>query len=444
MATIKFELKSKTENASIYLRFSVKRGKLLYRKTGLQINPNEWSTKTSLPKQNTSKNKNLTSKLRKLKDFIIDEFNIANSKGDIIDSDWLFFQIELFFERISINNQSELVTDSIQKIIDEAHVRDNGKGGIGLSQCRINGYKRLKTLFIDFQKKDHYHVKELDKKKFEDFKKWLLDKNKYSASYSLKKLSDLKTVCKDARSNGIETSKELNDIKTKQVSTYDDDMDVIILTPKELKKIEDTKLTSEALINARKWLILACYTGQRGQALTTRIKENNFEKYGADLVIKIRQKKGNKSVIIPVLPKVKEIYENGIPYTISMQKLNKHFKEIGKLAGLNELVLGRIIEAEIKGKKRGIKKLRPKYQYISTHIGRRTFASNHYGKIPTPIIMRVTGHSKESTFLGYINQTDDSHIDTFLEYYKTKELKERKETQLELIKTYQVNKKEKY
>jgi integrase len=434
MATIKFELKSKTENASIYLRFSVKRGKLLYRKTGLQINPNEWSTKTSLPKQNTSKNKNLTSKLRKLKDFIIDEFNIANSKGDIIDSDWLFFQIELFFERISINNQSELVTDSIQKIIDEAHVRDNGKGGIGLSQCRINGYKRLKTLFIDFQKKDHYHVKELDKKKFEDFKKWLLDKNKYSASYSLKKLSDLKTVCKDARSNGIETSKELNDIKTKQVSTYDDDMDVIILTPKELKKIEDTKLTSEALINARKWLILACYTGQRGQALTTRIKENNFEKYGADLVIKIRQKKGNKSVIIPVLPKVKEIYENGIPYTISMQKLNKHFKEIGKLAGLNELVLGRIIEAEIKGKKRGIKKLRPKYQYISTHIGRRTFASNHYGKIPTPIIMRVTGHSKESTFLGYINQTDDSHIDTFLEYYKTKELKERKEPQLNIIK----------
>lgn len=117
-----------------------------------------------------------------------------------------------------------------------------------------------------------------------------------------------------------------------------------------------------------------------------------------------------------------------------MQKLNKHFKEIGKLVGLNKLVMGRVIEVETKGKKRGVKKLRPKYQYISTHIGRRTFASNHYGKIPTPIIMRVTGHSKESTFLGYINQTDDSHIDTFLDYYKTKELKERKIPQLEVIK----------
>ncbi len=119
-----------------------------------------------------------------------------------------------------------------------------------------------------------------------------------------------------------------------------------------------------------------------------------------------------------------------------MPKLNKYFKEIGKLAGLNELVMGRITEAEIKGKKRGVKKLRPKYQYISTHIGRRTFASNHYGKIPTPIIMRVTGHPKESTFLGYINQTDDSHIDTFLNFYKTKELKEqhKENPQLEVIK----------
>ena len=51
-----------------------------------------------------------------------------------------------------------------------------------------------------------------------------------------------------------------------------------------------------------------------------------------------------------------------------------------------------------------------------------------------PIIMKVTGHSKESTFLGYINQTDDSHIATFLDYYKTKELKEQKTSQLTIVK----------
>lgn len=434
MATIKFLLQSKSDIASIYLRLSIDRKSSYKRKTGLHINQKDWNKDKGLPKQNNASNKNLTTDLLDLKNYVIKKVNSANSNAEVINGEWLFNQIEIYFKRINENLQSEFVVDSIKNIINNAHLRDNGKGGVGLSKCRINAYNRLSELFNEFQKNKNYTIPQLDKSLFDSFKKWLLEKKGYSPTYAFKKLSDLKTVCKDARSNGIETAIDLESIKTRQVTAYDDDMHVIILTPLELKKIESTQLTSEALINARKWLILACYTGQRGQALTTRIKKENFEKYGSDLIIKIRQKKGNKSVIIPVLPKVKEIYENGMPYTISLTKLNKHFKEIGKLAGLNEPVMGRIIEAEVKGKKRGVKKLRPKYKYISTHIGRRTFASNHYGKIPTPIIMKVTGHAKESTFLGYINQTDDSHIDTFLDYYKTKELKERKETQLNIIK----------
>jgi len=83
------------------------------------------------------------------------------------------------------------------------------------------------------------------------------------------------------------------------------------------------------------------------------------------------------------------------------------------------MVMGRIQDRDTK---RGVKKMRPKHNYISTHIGRRTFANIHYGKLPTPLIMRVTGHSKESTFLSYINQSDNSHIDTFLDYYKSNKL----------------------
>lgn len=422
MATIKFRLHSKSNSAPIYLQLSSGRKLYLQRKTGLNVNSKDWSTKTGLPKQNNTTNNKLITNLKKLETFVFQKLNNANIDGVEVDGDWLYEIIETYFGRLENKEKSELVTDNIQYIINTAHTRENGKKGIGLGLCRINGYKRLKQLFLEFQQKKNYKVKDLNQNMFDSFRTWLLNDKNYAPTYAYKKCVDLKSVCKDARKNGVEVSYDLTDIKTKQVSAYDDDMDVIILTPEELEKIENTELPTKALENARKWLLLACYTGQRGNDLTTRIHSKNFEHYGNDLIIRITQQKGNKTVIIPVLPKVREIYENGMPYIIAIQNLNKYFKEIGKLAGINEMTMGRKQE---KGK-RGVKRLRPKYEYISTHIGRRSFASNHYGKIPTPIIMAVTGHSKESTFLTYINQTDNSHVDTFLDFYKKNEKTEKK------------------
>ncbi len=415
MATIKYLLQSSRGSSAIYLRLSLSRNSSFKRKIGLFINTKDWNQTKGLPIQNSPSTRELYSKLRKLKDVILDNINTANYKTETIDGDWLQYQIDLYFKRISTSNQSELVTDIIQNIINTAHLRDNSKGGVGLSQSRITSYKRLKALFHDFEGKNKYKISELNKKKFESFKRWLLERTNYAPTYTFKKLSDLKTVCKDARSNGLETSSELNDIKTKQISAYDDDMDVIFLTLTDIEKIEKAKLVDQSLINARKWLILACFTGQRGKSLTKRVNTQSFEKYGNDLIIRLIQKKGNKSVLIPVLPKVKEIYENGFPYYVSIQKLNKYFKKIGKIAEVNDMVMGRLQDPITK---RGVKKLRPKYEYISSHIGRRSFASNHYGKLPTSIIRLVTGHSKESSLRIYVNQSEDIHIKPFLDFYK--------------------------
>jgi len=207
-------------------------------------------------------------------------------------------------------------------------------------------------------------------------------------------------------------------------------MDVITLTENEIERIHNLDLQKEALINARKWLILSIFTGQRGTTLVERINQKNFHPFGNEYKIELKQIKGNKKVYIPVLPPVKKIFEEGLPYKISTQKLNQYIKTICKLAEINEMVMGNKRNKETN---RNEKKLRPKYEYISTHTGRRTFATIHYNKIHTPIIMRVTGHKKESTFLQYINQNNDDHIDTFIDYYKTKELKQRKEPILKVV-----------
>ena len=61
---------------------------------------------------------------------------MSNTKT--ISKDWLKNQIDLFYNPITENKQSDLLIDAIQSIIDEAPTRKNGKGGIGLSKSRVN------------------------------------------------------------------------------------------------------------------------------------------------------------------------------------------------------------------------------------------------------------------------------------------------------------------
>ena len=46
-----------------------------------------------------------------------------------------------------------------------------------------------------------------------------------------------------------------------------------------------------------------------------------------------------------------------------------------------------------------------KFNFITSHVCRRSFATNYYGRIPTPFLMNVTGHSTERVFLDYIGKT---------------------------------------
>lgn len=54
---------------------------------------------------------------------------------------------------------------------------------------------------------------------------------------------------------------------------------------------------------------------------------------------------------------------------------------------------------------RKLNKKYPKYELVSSHICRRTFATNLYGQIDTMTIMKITGHATERQFLNYIKIT---------------------------------------
>ena len=123
---------------------------------------------------------------------------------------------------------------------------------------------------------------------------------------------------------------------------------------------------------------------------------------------------------VPLSKKVLAILKNrkgNFPYSISDQKYNDYIKDVCKIAEINEKVKGSIIEVnkdKVKRKKSGIYE---KWELVSSHIGRRSFATNNYGKIPTSLLISATGHSTEKMFLEYIGKSDTQKALQLAEYF---------------------------
>lgn len=428
MATIKYLLQSNSTNAPIYLRLSLNRTKSLKRKTGLSINSKEWSKVKGLPIQNNSTNKNLTTDLRKLSTSILVNLNKANSNGMEVTGDWLMYQIDLHFNRISENEQSDLLIDAIQNIIETASVRKNGKGGIGLSKSRINGYTNLKNIIENYQKriKKRLLVKDINLKFVTDFSKYMQKEN-YADSYTQKKISDIKTVCIDAQINGIETSIQLPKVTGIKIKNKF----IIYLNEKEIEDIENTEVNTKSLENAKKWLLLGCEVGQRGNDLLNLNESNIIIKDGKKRIVLIQQKT-DKKVIIPFTQKMETLLKDSLPYKISIQKFNDYIKDVCKLAEINEVIEGSLKDK--KTKRKIIGKFE-KWRLLSSHDLRRTFASNRYlSNMQLPLIMSITGHATEKSFLIYVGKTSEDYAQQIEEFYDKEEtLKERK-PQLKIIK----------
>jgi len=133
------------------------------------------------------------------------------------------------------------------------------------------------------------------------------------------------------------------------------------------------------------------------------------------LYIDILQQKTKKAVIVCVAdPMVIELLEHEFPKKVSQVAFNKEIKALCKLAGIDQWVNG--FKNNPKTRRKEIVKA-PKYEFVTSHIMRRSFASNYYGKIETPLLMNITGHTKESTFLTYIgtHQNKDALADLFMQ-----------------------------
>ncbi len=422
-------------------------------RTELEVSKQYWET-TRYKKRNVdavdkSRIAEVNAKLSELENFLLSRYK--EQKPEPQQKDWLKIILHEYYNPpTEEDTKSDLITDCIQDLIDTANTRENSTGGLGLSKSRIKSYQNLLSVFKKYQGRKAYRAKDVDIQFGKHFLNWLVNSQKYSEGYAKKKIDDLKTVCIEAEVNGIEVSHQLKKVKGgKTKNDY-----IIYLNPEEIKKIEKAHLVSDSLQNVRKWLLLGCSIGQRGGDLLNLTKDNFVTRNGLDL-IELKQQKTGKNVTIPVLPKTKEIVKEGLPYKIAIQNFNNDLKALCELAGIDELTKGskiamlnekgEIIEKDKKGKykekgtKRKISGTFPKHELITSHVCRRTFATNQYGILPTPLIMQITAHSTEKMFLGYIGKSSMDYAQQIADFYAKQAQKEKKEAKMEVHKNHKTN-----
>ena len=264
----------------------------------------------------------------------------------------------------------------------------------------------------EFEKSEKLCLNAIDKYTAESFTRFLKIEQQYSDNYCGQLLKLLKIILRDAEKSGLEVHPYFNYIESfKQKSS---DRILHILNPLEIKTLKELKQILEVFQDSYKWLLIGLCIGQRVSDLL-KLTPSNLRKAPTGLYLDILQQKTKKAVTVAVAdPLVIEILENEFPRRVSQVVFNKQIKALCKLAGIEDLVSG--FKNNPKTRRKEIINA-PKYEFVTSHIMRRSFASNYYGKIETPLLMNITGHSKESTFLTYIgtHQNKDALADLFMQ-----------------------------
>lgn len=145
---------------------------------------------------------------------------------------------------------------------------------------------------------------------------------------------------------------------------------------------ENLRRKVDSLRLVRDRFIIGAFTGLRVSDYG-RLSEANI---GAD-TIRIKTTKTGAVVVVPIHPWVRNILRSGFDASIhiSDQKMNKHLKEIAKMAGIDEEIT---LNKNVGGKNE-----------------QRTFRKYEIA------IMKITGHTKESTFLRYIKVSAEENAE---------------------------------
>jgi integrase len=401
MGNVNFQYRSKKDVANIEVRFTFKdsndKFKSYYTRTNFEVSKEFWNEYKSNTRFRDVEKANLKTEidkhLQEIETFILSQYQQETST---IQKDWLKDVVSNFYKP---KNETS-IPDNLLQFFD--FYLSTKKHTIKASTLRKLKVVRNKIATFENDRERTFKIKDIDKSFLSDFIKWSKEKQ-YDNSVINDNFKIIRSVCNEAQQYDIEVNKNLHLLSTgiKDTPTFK-----IYLSVDELEQIIELNNLPPHLDSARDWLVISCYTGQRISDFK-RFTPDMIRRQGGRTFIDVKQAKTDKNVSIPLLPIVQDILRkrNGnFPPTTTDQRYNYYIKSVCRLAKINESVRGKKATVTDLGtrKETGVY---PKWQLISSHVGRRSFATNYYGKLPTSYIKDITGHGTEAMLLKYIGKT---------------------------------------
>ena len=425
MATVNFLYRSTKDKAFLNVR-------LLYRfnntdyvfgaKTKLEVSELYW---TKQHKRNSkdvglnNKKLEVNTELNKIENHVLNVFN--TSSPDAINKVWLQSQINSYYN--PTNQNTPIPTNLINYIDFYKTSRRHDLKPVMVKRCnvlksKLEKYEAENNTVISIQ-----NVNDNFRNSFLDFSV----KHKYALSTIKRELVFIKSICTHAKKKGVAVSLELEDFskEIKKDNLQNAENTFVYLNENDIEKLENInpiRLTP-TYKDVRNWLLISIFTGQRISDFM-RFNTSMLTYYKGSKFIEFTQVKTGVKVSIPIHSKIIKILEennNEFPQPISDARYNKYVKEICRLAKINEVITGgKVSNLGTKENpiwRKEVKEYK-KHELVSSHIGRRSFATLNFSKIPTSILKTLTGHKTEKMLLLYINKTEDDLKDTVLNYFK--------------------------
>ena len=309
----------------------------------------------------------------------------------------------------------------VQSFIDNSSTRINPKTGRVISYRTVQEYKTTFGYLKEFEKENRQRLDfdTIDINTLTDFRNYLTTVKGFALNNIAKHIDNFRQFLRTANDEKIPIDQET--ISSKRFIVARETPEDIYLPESELQGIASLDLSDRnkyitlsqkqkgiekaikvnygTLDRVRDLFMIGCYTGLRVSDYNN-IKPHHIKGAYIDLY----QRKTGERVVIPIHNTVKTIlakYNGSTPPKISDQKINMYIKEICKLAGIKE----QVEKQQTKGGEK-IANVAEKWQLVTSHTARRSFATNMTKQgIPIQLIMKITGHKKESVFLKYVKLT---------------------------------------